>query len=85
MGAAPVCFGVPPVEGICCHCGVCTAGGGLHGVFVVVAEAACCGVAGATGAAGAAGGFAGGTCSKESGVAGATSAVVNVPGLTASG
>ena len=41
------------MEGICCHCGVRTAGGGLHGVFAVAAEAACCGVAGAMGAAGA--------------------------------
>ena len=73
---------VPLVEGICCHCGVCTAGGGLHGVFAV---AAYCGVAGAMGAAGAAGGFADGTCSKDSGVAEATSAVVDVPGLTISG
>ena len=63
---------------------MCTAGGGLHGAFVVAAEAACCGVAGATGAAGAAGGFAGGACSKDYGVAGATSAVVDVPGWTAS-
>ena len=85
MGVAPVCFCVRPVEGIYCHCGVHIAGGGLHGVFVVAAEAACCGVAGAMGVASAAGGFADGTCSKDSGVARATSAVVDVPGLTASG
>ena len=76
MGAVPVCFGVPLVEGICYLCGVCTAGDGLHGVFVVAAEAVCCGVAGATDAAG---GFADGACSKDSGVLGATSAVVDVP------
>ena len=69
------------MEGICCYRGVCTAGGGLRGGLVVAAEAACCGVVGATGAAGAAGG----ACSKDSGVAGVTSAVVHVPGLTASG
>ena len=85
MGAAPVCFGVPPVGGICCHCGGQPVGGGLHGVFVVAAGAACCGVAGATGAAGVAGGFADGICSKDSGVVGATCAVVDVPCLTASG
>ena len=45
------------------------AGGGLCGVFVVAAEAACCGVAGATGAVGVAGAFTGGACSKDSGVA----------------
>ena len=80
-GAALVCFGVPPVEGICCCCGVCMEGGGLFGVFVVAVGAACCGVAGAVGAAG---GFADGACSKDSGVAGTTSAVVDVPCLTAS-
>ena len=85
MGAALVCFGVPPVEGICCCCGVRMAGGGLHGVLVAAAEAACCGVVGATGAAGAAGGFDDSTFSKDSGVAAATSAVVDVPCLTASG
>ena len=83
-GAAPVYFGVPLVEGICCRCGVHMAGGGLCGVFAVAARAACCGIAGATGAAGATGGFAGGACSKDSGVVGATSAVVDVPGLMAS-
>ena len=83
-GAAPVCFDVPPVEGICCCCGVHMAGGGLCGVSVVTAEAAYYGVAGATGAAGAAGGFADGACSKDSGLAGATSAPVDVPCLTAS-
>ena len=80
MGAVPVCFGVPPVEGICCCCGVCIAGR----VFAVTVEAAC-GVAGTMDAAGAAGGFADGACSKDSDVAGTTSAVVDVPGLTASG
>ena len=85
MGAVLVCFGVPPVEGICCGCGVHMTGGGLHGVFVVAVEAACCGVASTIGAAGAAGGFADGACSKDSGVAGATSDVMEVPGLTASG
>ena len=44
--------------------------GGLHGVFALAAEAACCGVAGATGVAGTAGGFADGACSKDSSVAG---------------
>ena len=81
MGAAPVCFGVPPVESICCCCGVHMVGGGLHGVFVVAVGAA---VAGAIGAAGAVGGFAGGTAGKVSGVVRATSAVVDVSGLTAS-
>ena len=63
-GTVPVSFGVPPVEGICFHCCVHMAGGGLCGVFEVAVEAACCGVAGSTGAAGAAGGFADGAAAK---------------------
>ena len=73
-GAALVCFGVPPVDGICSHDGTV---GDLHGVFVVAA--------GATGAAGAAGGLAASNAGKASGVAGATSGDVDVSSLTASG
>ena len=71
------------MEGICCHCGVHMAGGGLPGVFVVAA--ACCGVVGATDAAGAAGWLAANNAGKASDVAGVTFAVVDVPCLTASG
>ena len=82
-GAAPVCFGVPPVDGICGRDGTA---GDLHGVFVVAAGAAGCGgVAGATGAAGAAGGLAANNAGKASGVARATSGDVDVSSLTASG
>ena len=59
------------------------ADGGLHGVFA--ARTACCGVAGATGVAWAADGFADDACSKDSGVAEATSGVEDVSSLTASG
>ena len=82
-GAVPVCFGVPPVDGICSRDGTA---GDLRGVFVVAAGAAGCGgVAGATGAAGAAGGLAANNAGKPSGVAGATSGDVDVSSLTASG
>ena len=85
-----VCFGVPPVDGICSHCGVHTAGGGFPGVFAVAAAgAAMVGlvVARATGAAaGAAGaGLTGHSPCEGSGVAGATSVTLDVSGLTASG
>ena len=82
-GAAPVCFGIPPVDGICGRDGTA---GDLHGVFVVAAGAAGCGgVVGATGVAGAAGGLAANNAGKASGVAGATSGDVDVSSLTASG
>ena len=80
-GAALVCFGVPPVDGICSHDGTA---GDLHGVFVVpVGAAHCDGVGDATGAAGTAGGLAANNAGKASGVAGATTGVVDVSGLTA--
>ena len=61
-GAVRVCFGVPPVDGICCRDGTA---GDLCGVFVVAAGAAGCGgVAGATDAAGAAGGLAANNAGK---------------------
>ena len=83
VGAALVCFSVPLVDAICSHNGMA---GDLHGVFVVAAGAAGCGgVAGATDAAGAAGGLATNNAGKSSGVAGATTGVVDVPSLTASG
>ena len=83
VGAVPVCFGVPPMDGICGHNGTA---GDLHGMFVVAAGAAgCSGVAGATGAAGAAGGLAANNAGKASGVPGATTGVVDVSSLTASG
>ena len=82
-GAVPVYFGVPPVDGICGHHGTA---GYLCGVFVVAAEAAGCGgVVDATDAAGAAGGLAANNAGKASGVAGATTGVVGVSCLTASG
>ena len=40
VGTAPVCFTLPPVDGICGHCGVHTTGGSFLGVFVVVAAGA---------------------------------------------
>ena len=75
-GAAPVCFGVPAMDGTCCCNGTA---GDLHGVFVVAVRAA------GTGAAGAAGGLAANYAGKASGVAGATTGVVDVSCLTASG
>ena len=82
-GAVLVSFGVPPVDGICGHNGTAC---DLHGVFVVAVGAASCGgVVGATGAAGAAGGLAANNASKASGVVGATTGVVDVSSLTASG
>ena len=44
-GAVQVCFGVPPVDGICGHCGVHTTGGDLLGVLVAAAGAATVGLA----------------------------------------
>ena len=67
MGAVPVCFSVPPVDGICGHNDTT---GDLHGVFMVAAGAAGFGsVAGATGAAGTAGGLAAGNAVRASAVA----------------
>ena len=80
VGAAPVCFSVPPVDGICGHDDTT---GDLHRVFVVAAGAAGCG--GVAGAAGTAGGLAAGNEGRASAVAGATTGVVNVSCLTASG
>ena len=63
-GAALVCFGVPPVDGICSCNGTA---GDLHGAFVVAAVTAGCGaVAGATDAAGAASGLAANNAGKDS-------------------
>ena len=71
------------MDGICGHDGIV---GDLHGVFVVATGAAGCGVfADATGAAGAAGGLAANKAGKASGVAGATTGVLDVSSLTASG
>ena len=39
-GTVLVCFGVPPVDGICGCCGVQTTGGDFLGVFVVAAAGA---------------------------------------------
>ena len=79
----PVCFSVLPVDGIC-GCNDTT--GDLHGVFVVAAGAAAYGgVAGARGAAGIAGELAAGNAGRASAVAGATTGVVDVSCLTASG
>ena len=79
----PVSFGISPVGGIC---GRDDTTGDLHGVFMVAAGAAGCGgVAGATGVAGTAGGLAAGNAGRASAVAGATTGVVDVSCLTASG
>ena len=40
VGTAPVCFGVPPVDGICGCCGVQTTGGDFLEVFTVAAAGA---------------------------------------------
>ena len=83
----PVTFVALPVDGFCRT----TAVGGFHGVsigVVTVGTAACgFGVAGAMGAvAWAAGpGLTGNNPDEDSDVAGATSVVVNMSGLTASG
>ena len=83
MGAAPVCFSVPPVDGLC---GCDGTAGNLCRVFVVAAGETGCGcVAGATGAAGVAGGLAANNAGKASDVAGATTGDVDVSSLTASG
>ena len=74
-GTVLVCFGVPQMDGIC---GCCGTAGNLHGVFVVAAGAAGCGVVGEIGVAGAACGFAANNTGKASGVAGATTAEVDV-------
>ena len=85
VGAALVLVGTSPVDGVCGHCGVCTTK--FLGVFGVVAGATRFGgvVASATGAAtGAAGaGLTGGIPGEHSGVAGATSVMVDLSGLTA--
>ena len=82
-GAVLVSFGISPEGGICGHDDTT---GDLHGVFVVAAGTAGCGdVAGATGAAGTAGRLAAGNAGRASAVAGATTGVVDVSCLTASG
>ena len=85
MGAAPVIFMALPVDG------VCRTTAAFLGVFigVLAAGTAGCGlgVPGATGAvAGAAGaGLTGNIPGEDSGLAGATSVLTGVSGLTASG
>ena len=59
--------------------------GNLYGVFLVTVGIVGCGVAGTTGVAEAAGGLAANNTGKASGVAGATTDVVGMSGLTASG
>ena len=82
-GAPPVCFSVPPMDGICSQDGTA---GDLHRVFVVaVGAAGCSGINGATGTAEAAGGLAANNAGKASGVARATTDFVDVSSLTASG
>ena len=78
VGAAPVTFVARPVDG------VCRTAAGFLGVFVsvlAVGTAGCgLGVAGATGA-----GLTGNIPGEDSGVAGATSVLTGMSGLTASG
>ena len=87
VGAVPVLFGTSSVDVFCGCCGVCTTD--FLGVCGIVAGATRFNgvVASATGAAiGAAGaGVTGGIPGEHSGVAGATSAMVDLSGLTASG
>ena len=77
-GAAPVTFVALPVDG------VCRTAAGFLGVFIgvlAVGTAGCgLGVAGATGA-----GLTGNIPGEDSGVAGATSVLTGMSGLTASG
>ena len=86
-GAALILVVTSPVDGFCGCCGVCTTD--FLGVCGVVAGATRFGgdVASATGAAtGTVGaGLTGGIPGEHSGVAGATSAMVDLSGLTASG
>ena len=69
------------LDGICVHCGECTAGRALHGVCSVAAGAAGIGVVGAT----AVGGLTAWVVGADLDVAGATSPMLDVFGLTASG
>ena len=86
-GAVPVLLGTSPVDRFCGHCGVCTTD--FLGVCGVVVRATRFGgvAASATGAVtGTAGaGLNGGIPGEHSGVAGATSVMVDLSGLTASG
>ena len=84
--AAPVTFVALPVDGFCRT----TAVGGFLGVsigVVAVGTAGGLGVAGATGAVPGAAvtGLTGNNPDEDSGVAGATSVLVSIPHLTASG
>ena len=85
-GAAPVLVGTSPVDQFCGHCGVCTTD--FLGVCGVVVGATRFGgvVASATGVAtgAASAGLTGGIPGEHSSVAGATSAMVGLSGLTAS-
>ena len=75
-GAVLVCFGVPPVDGICSGNGTA---GDLCGVFEVAAGATGCGgVNDATDVAGTACGLAANNAGKASGIAGTTTGVVDV-------
>ena len=67
--------------GICVCCGKHTAGGALNGVCSVAAGAACVGVAGAT----AVGGLTAWVVQADVDAAGATSPMLDVSGVTASG
>ena len=84
-GAVPVTFVALPVDGVCRT----TAGFLGVSIGVLAAGAAGCGlgVAGATGAAAGAGGagLTGNIPGEDSGVAGATSVLTGMSGLTASG
>ena len=86
VGTVPVIFVALPVDGFCRT----TAVAGFLGVSIGVVAAGAAdglGVAGATGAApgAAVAGLTGNNPGEDSGVAGATSVLVSVPHLTASG
>ena len=87
VGAVLVLLGTSPVDGFCGHCGVCTtdflgvcgvvAGGTRFGGVVASATGAVTGAAGA--------GLTRGIPGEHSGIARATSMMVDLSGLTASG
>ena len=77
----PVWLREAPVAGICVHCGECTAGRALHGVCSVAAGAAGVGIVDAT----AIGSLTAWMAGADADAAVATSPMLDVPGLTASG
>ena len=75
----PIWLGETSLDGICVHSGECTVGGALYGVYIVATGAA--GVVGAT----AVNGLATWVAGADADATGATSPLLDVSGLTASG